>query len=128
MPYAIPIKLYAELENAVGRDKARIIAESLEESIKNTFKEEQLKTEIKVKEDLKDELVTKVEFDLKINALDQKINALDQKIDLKSENLKKEIELVRKENRLFYFTIIFLMIMLNPDEREFLFKLFTFYK
>ena len=110
MPYAIPIKLYAELENAVGRDKARIIAESLEESIKNTFKEEQLKTEIKVKEDLKNELVTKVEFDLKI------------------DNLKKEIELVRKENRLFYFTIIFLMIMLNPDAREFLFKLFTFYK
>lgn len=79
MPYAIPIKLYEELENAVGRDKARIIAESLEESIKNTFKEEQLKTEIKVKEDLKNELVTKVEFDLKI------------------DNLKKEIELVRKE-------------------------------
>jgi predicted RNase H-like nuclease (RuvC/YqgF family) len=113
------------LKTPVGRDKARIIAESLEESIKNTFKEEQLKTEI---EDLKDELVTKLEFDLKINALDQKINALDQKIDLKSENLKKEIELVRKENRLFYFTIIFLMIMLNPDAREFLFKLFTFYK
>jgi len=110
MPYAIPIKLYEELENAVGRDKARIIAESLEESIKNTFKEEQLKTEIKVKEDLKNELVTKVEFDLKI------------------DNLKKEIELVRKENRLFYFTIIFLMIILNPDAREFLFKLFTFYK
>jgi len=121
MPYAIPIKLYEELENAVGRDKARIIAETLEESIKNTFKEEQLKTEIKVKEDLKNELVTKLEFELKINAL-------DQKIDLKTENLKKEIELVRKENRLFYFTIIFLMIILNPDAREFLFKLFTFYK
>jgi hypothetical protein len=110
MPYAIPIKLYEELEDAVGRDKARIIAESLEESTKNTFKEEQLKTEIKVKEDLKNELVTKVEFDLKI------------------DNLKKEIELVRKENRLFYLTIIFLMIILNPDAREFLFKLFTFYK
>jgi len=110
MPYAIPIKLYEELENAVGREKARIIAETLEESIKNTFKEEQLKTEIKVKEDLKNELVTKIEFDLKI------------------DNLKKEIELVRKENRLFYFTIIFLMIILNPDAREFLFKSFTFYK
>jgi hypothetical protein len=110
MPYAIPIKLYEELEDAVGRDKARIIAESLEESIKNTFKEEQLKTEIKVKEDLKNELVTKVEFDLKI------------------DNLKKEIEIVRKENRLFYFTIIFLIIILNPDARKFLFKLFTFYK
>lgn len=110
MPYAIPIKLYEELENAVGREKARIIAETLEESIKNTFKEEQLKTEIKVKEDLKNELVSKIEFDLKI------------------DNLKKEIELVRKENRLFYFTIIFLMIILNPDAREFLFKSFTFYK
>jgi hypothetical protein len=73
-------------------------------------------------------LVTKLEFELKINAL-------DQKIDLKTENLKKEIELVRKEidlvrkeNRIFYVTIIFLMIILNPDAREFLFKLFTFYK
>ncbi|MCX8142858.1 MAG: hypothetical protein N3F62_01230 [Bacteroidia bacterium] len=117
MPYAIPIKLYEELENAVGRDKARIIAESLEESIKNTFKEEQLKTEIKVKEDLKNELVTKVEFDLKIDNLKKEI-----------ELVRKEIDLVRKENRIFYITIIFLMIILNPDAREFLFKLFTFYK
>ncbi len=114
MPYSIPIKIYEQLEPKLGKESAQIIAEAVEESIRNNTEEGKAQLKVIVSEELKKELATK--YDLKV---------------LETE-MKKEIDLVRKDKRIMEIRIIAIMIILfvlsNPNTLDFLSRLFGIIK
>lgn len=114
MPYSIPIKIYEQLEAKLGKESAQVVAEALEESIRNSIEEGKAQLKVIVSEELKKELATK--YDLK-------------EVELK---LQKEIDLLRKDMRIMEIRIIAIVVILfvlsNPNMLDFLSRLFGIIK
>ncbi|GAB4201741.1 MAG: hypothetical protein Fur0023_06650 [Bacteroidia bacterium] len=125
MPYTIPIKLYTEFQNIVGEEKAKVIVETLEESIKSAIEEKNIYTKTELKDELKNELATKYdveslrnEFKLENGEIRKEIDILKKEIDI----LKKEIDISKREMRLYFLILAIMMVFLNQNALELIFK------
>lgn len=98
MTYNVPLEVYENFEEIVGKEKAKIIVKSLESSIKEAFLDNKEITKEEVSKELKQDLATKAD-------------------------LKNEIELVRKDAKIQTTIIIAVIIVLNQNSLEFIAKL-----
>jgi len=112
MGYTIPVKVYEQLEEKLGKETASIVVETLEKSIDEAFKESKENLKIVISEELKKELATR--YDLKL---------VETELRKEIELVRKEIELVRKDMKIIAIILLAAMILLNQNSLEFLAKL-----
>ncbi|MGB9713055.1 MAG: hypothetical protein ACP5J5_06770 [Dissulfurimicrobium sp.] len=112
MGYAIPLKIYEQLEEKLGKEAAGVITKALEESIKKAFEEAEERQQTVISENLKKELATK--YDLAL---------LKKDIEKLEIDLRKEIELVRKDMKIMTVIIVAVMVVLNQNSLEFIARL-----
>ncbi len=113
------------MEAKLGKESAHIVAEALEESIRNNIEEGKSQLKALVSEELKKELATK--YDLKI--LEKEF---ELKLQKEIDQLRTEIDLIRKDMRIMEIRIIAIVVILfvlsNPNMLDFLSRLFGIIK
>ncbi len=121
---ALTAEAYELLEREFGREKAKKILPIIE----NIIEEERRVIKSQVKEDIRDELLTKGEFYSEIKRLDEKfyseIKRLDEKIESTKVELKTEMHYEFKMLRFIIIGLAILEIIFNKNTMEFIFKMF----
>ena len=112
MTYNIPLEVYENFEEVVGKEKAKIIVKSLETSIKEAFEENTEHTKEEVSKQLKEELATKYDIKLSESNLENKLLNLDNKI-----------ESVKKDMKIQNIIMIAIIILLNQNSIQYIAKL-----
>ncbi|PMP93050.1 MAG: hypothetical protein C0170_01210 [Hydrogenobaculum sp.] len=114
---ALTAEAYELLEREFGREKAKKILPIIE----NIIEEERRVIKSHVKEDIRDELLTKGEFYSEIKRLDEKIEST--KVELKTE-MYYEFKMLR----FMIIGLAILEIIFNKNTMEFIFKMFGILK
>jgi len=123
MGYTIPVKVYEQLEEKLGKETASIVVETLEKSIDEAFKESKENLKIVISEELKKELATRYDLKLVETELTKEIELVRKEIAILREEMHKEITLVRKDMKIITIILLAAMILLNQNSLEFLAKL-----
>lgn len=116
MSTAIPIELYDILERKLGKEDAREVGKVIErtfEVIEEKAREQVLHKKVEIKEELKNELVTKEEFFGEIKLLRQEMETLRQEI-------KTDILRLDRKFTIMFIILFFTVIFLNQNALEFL--------
>lgn len=127
MAYTVPYKLYEMLEETLGKEKASVFVETLEQSIRESIQETRVQQRVEISEELKKELASK--YDIKM--VEEEIKHLEEKMEQNLTMIKQEIRSVEerfnyklKINTLFLTIVIILsQLLLNRENFEFLVKL-----
>jgi hypothetical protein len=92
MAATLPIKIYEILEAKLGKEDAKEVVNALEEVAKSLAK----KSKLEMKDEIKNELVTKGE------------------LDLLGKEFHAEMKALRAEFRMYFVILVCLIILLNP--------------
>ncbi len=118
MAYTIGIEFYQLLQDKIGKEEGKKIAEAIDATINAIDKHVETYTlyrKVELKEELTKELVTKAEFYGENKLLRQEMQTLRQEM----QTIK--VELDRKFTTMF-LVLFFTVIFLNQNALEFMFK------
>ncbi|WP_299229027.1 hypothetical protein [Sulfurihydrogenibium sp.] len=135
MAYVIDYELLEKLEQKVGKEEAKKIAQTIE-IIYNELdkKSESLvqQKKLELKDELTKELATKADIDMVYQKLELLKTELEAKIEISHKELEAKIEKeILKIDRKFTIMLIilaFLVIFINKDAIELIIKLLPFAK
>jgi hypothetical protein len=135
MAYVIDYELLEKLEQKVGKEEAKKIAQTIE-LIYNELdkKSESLvqQKKLELKDELTKELATKADIDMVYQKLELLKTELEAKIEISHKELEAKIEKeILKIDRKFTIMLIilaFLVIFINKDAIELIIKLLPFAK
>ncbi|WP_299226329.1 hypothetical protein [Sulfurihydrogenibium sp.] len=124
MAYVIDYELLEKLEQKVGKEEAKKIAQTIE-LIYNELdkKSESLaqQKKLELKDELTKELATKADIDI----LYQKLELLKTELEAKIE---KEVLKLDRKFTIMFIVLAFLIIFINKDAIELIIKLLSFAK
>jgi hypothetical protein len=135
MAYVIDYELLEKLEEKVGKEEAKKIAQTIE-LIYNELdkKSESLSQQkkLELKDELTKELATKADLELLKTELESKIEIshkeLEAKIDKEVLKLQNDIQKLDKKFTIMFIVLAFLIIFINKDAVELIIKLLPFAK
>lgn len=126
MPYAVTLDTLQTLEEKLGKDDARKVAEAIELGLEIIDKKAEavaLQKKLELRDELTKELITKAEFYGENKALRQEMQTLRQEMQtLRQEMLRIEAQLDRKFT-LMFSVLLFTIILLNQNALEFIARL-----
>jgi hypothetical protein len=135
MAYVIDFELLEKLEQKVGKEEAKKIAQTIE-LIYNELdkKSESLaqQKKLELKDELTKELATKADLEILKTELEAKIEIshkeLEAKIDKEVLKLQNDIQKLDKKFTIMFIVLAFLIIFINKDAVELIIKLLSFAK
>ena len=135
MAYVIDYELLEKLEEKVGKEEAKKIAQTIE-LIYNELdkKSESLSQQkkLELKDELTRELATKADLELLKTELESKIEIshkeLEAKIDKEVLKLQNDIQKLDKKFTIMFIVLAFLIVFINKDAIELIIKLLPFAK
>jgi len=131
MAYVIDYELLEKLEQKVGKEEAKKIAQTIE-LIYNELdkKSESLaqQKKLELKDELTKELATKADIDMVYQKLELLKTELEAKIDKEVLKLQNDIQKIDKKFTIMFIILAFLIIFINKDAVELIIKLLPFAK
>ncbi|WP_299226280.1 hypothetical protein [Sulfurihydrogenibium sp.] len=131
MAYVIDYELLEKLEQKVGKEEAKKIAQTIE-LIYNELdkKSESLaqQKKLELKDELTKELATKADIDMIYQKLELLKTELEAKIDKEVLKLQNDIQKLDKKFTTMFIILAFLIIFINKDAIELIIKLLPFAK
>ncbi|ACD66162.1 conserved hypothetical protein [Sulfurihydrogenibium sp. YO3AOP1] len=131
MAYVIDYELLEKLEQKVGKEEAKKIAQTIE-LIYNELdkKSESLaqQKKLELKDELTKELATKADIDMVYQKLELLKTELEAKIDKEVLKLQNDIQKIDKKFTTMFIILAFLIIFINKDAIELIIKLLPFAK
>jgi predicted transcriptional regulator len=131
MAYVIDYEFLEKLEQKVGKEKAKKIAQTIE-LIYNELdkKSESLvqQKKLELKDELAKELATKADIDMVYQKLELLKTELEAKIDKEVLKLQNDIQKLDKKFTIMFIILAFLIIFVNKDAIELIIKLLPFAK
>jgi predicted transcriptional regulator len=131
MAYVIDYELLEKLEQKVGKEEAKKIAQTIE-LIYNELdkKSESLvqQKKLELKNELTKELATKADIDMVYQKLELLKTELEAKIDKEVLKLQNDIQKLDKKFTIMFIILTFLIIFINKDAIELIIKLLPFAK
>jgi predicted transcriptional regulator len=131
MAYVIDYELLEKLEQKVGKEEAKKIAQTIE-LIYNELdkKSESLaqQKKLELKDELTKELATKADIDMVYQKLELLKTELEAKIDKEVLKLQNDIQKLDKKFTIMFIVLAFLIIFINKDAVELIIKLLPFAK
>jgi len=128
MAYVIDYELLEKLEQKVGKEEAKKIAQTIE-IIYNELdkKSESLaqQKKLELKDELTKELATKADMEILKTELEAKIEISHKELEAKIE---KEILKIDRKFTIMFIILAFLIIFINKDAIELIIKLLPFAK
>ena len=128
MAYVIDYELLEKLEQKVGKEEAKKIAQTIE-LIYNELdkKSESLaqQKKLELKDELTKELATKADLEILKTELEAKIEISNKELEAKIE---KEILKIDRKFTIMFIILAFLIIFINKDAVELIIKLLPFAK
>jgi hypothetical protein len=128
MAYVIDYELLEKLEQKVGKEEAKKIAQTIE-LIYNELdkKSESLaqQKKLELKDELTKELATKADLEILKTELEAKIEISHKELEAKIE---KEILKIDRKFTIMFIILAFLIIFINKDAIELIIKLLPFAK
>ncbi len=91
MPFTIPAEVYIEFEEVFGKERAQRIIKAFETMIDTEIANKWSQTKFELRDELLKDLVTKVEFEAKIRALEARIETLRDELIARNESLRAEL-------------------------------------
>jgi predicted transcriptional regulator len=131
MAYVIDYELLEKLEQKVGKEEAKKIAQIIE-LIYNELdkKSESLaqQKKLELKDELTKELATKADIDMVYQKLELLKTELEAKIDKEVLKLQNDIQKLDKKFTIMFIILTFLIIFINKGAVELIIKLLPFAK
>ena len=131
MAYVIDYELLEKLEEKVGKEEAKKIAQTIE-LIYNELdkKSESLahQKKLELKDELTKELATKADIDMVYQKLELLKTELEAKIDKEVLKLQNDIQKLDKKFTTMFIILAFIIIFINKDAIELIIKLLPFAK
>jgi predicted transcriptional regulator len=131
MAYVIDYELLEKLEQKVGKEEAKKIAQTIE-LIYNELdkKSESLaqQKKLELKDELTKELATKADIDMVYQKLELLKTELEAKIDKEVLKLQNDIQKLDKKFTTMFIILAFIIIFINKDAIELIIKLLPFAK
>ncbi|WP_299239454.1 hypothetical protein [Sulfurihydrogenibium sp.] len=131
MAYVIDYELLEKLEQKVGKEEAKKIAQTIE-LIYNELdkKSESLvqQKKLELKNELTKELATKADIDMVYRKLELLKTELEAKIDKEVLKLQNDIQKLDKKFTIMFIILTFLIIFINKDAIDLIIKLLPFAK
>jgi predicted transcriptional regulator len=131
MAYVIDYELLEKLEQKVGKEEAKKIAQTIE-LIYNELdkKSESLvqQKKLELKDELTKELATKADIDMVYQKLELLKTELEAKIDKEVLKLQNDIQKIDRKFTIMFIILAFLIIFINKDAIELIIKLLPFAK
>jgi hypothetical protein len=131
MAYVIDYELLEKLEQKVGKEEAKKIAQTIELIYNELDKKSEVlaqQKKLELKDELTKELATKADIDMVYQKLELLKTELKAKIDKEVLKLQNDIQKLDKKFTIMFIILIFLIIFINKDAVELIIKLLTFAK
>jgi len=131
MAYVIDYELLEKLEQKVGKEEAKKIAQTIELIYNELDKKSEVLTQqkkLKLKDKLTKELATKADIDMVYQKLELLKTELEAKIDKEVLKLQNDIQKLDKKFTIMFIILAFLIIFINKDAIELIIKLLSFAK
>jgi hypothetical protein len=135
MAYVIDYELLEKLEQKVGKEEAKKIAQTIELIYNELDKKSEVlaqQKKLELKDELTKELATKADIDMVYQKLELLKTELEAKIEISHKELETKIEKeILKLDRKFtimFIILAFLIIFINKDAIELIIKLLPFAK
>jgi hypothetical protein len=131
MAYVIDYELLEKLEQKVGKEEAKKIAQTIELIYNELDKKSEVlaqQKKLELKDELTKELATKADIDMVYQKLELLKTELKAKIDKEVLKLQNDIQKLDKKFTIMFIILIFLIIFINKDAVELIIKLLPFAK
>jgi restriction endonuclease Mrr len=132
MPKAIDLELLQLLEDKLGKEEARKVAQAIElglEVIEKRAEELALQKKLELKDELTKELASKADIQVlkaEIQAVRAEMQAMEQRLETKIEKVRSELreEILRLDRKftILFIILFFTLILVNQNALEFLLK------
>ena len=131
MAYVIDYELLEKLEQKVGKEEAKKIAQTIELIYNELDKKSEVlaqQKKLELKDKLTKELATKADIDMVYQKLELLKTELEAKIDKEVLKLQNDIQKLDKKFTIMFIILTFLIIFINKDAVELIIKLLPFAK
>jgi len=132
MPKAIDLELLQLLEDKLGKETARKVAQAIElglEVMEKRAEELALQKKLELKDELTKELASKADIQVlkaEIQAVRTEMQAMEAKLEAKIEKVRSELreEILRLDRKftILFIILFFTLILVNQNALEFLLK------
>jgi restriction endonuclease Mrr len=132
MPKAIDLELLQLLEDKLGKEEARKVAQAIElglEVMEKRAEELAIQKKLELKDELTKELASKADIQVlkaEIQAVRAEMQAMEQRLEAKIEKVRSELreELLRLDRKftILFIILFFTLILVNQNALEFLLK------
>ncbi len=132
MPKAIDLELLQLLEDKLGKETARKVAQAIElglEVMEKRAEELALQKKLELKDELTKELASKADIQVlkvEIQAVRAEMQAMEQRLEAKIEKVRSELreEILRLDRKftILFIILFFTLILVNQNSLEFLLK------
>jgi len=132
MPRAIDLELLQLLEDKLGKETARKVAQAIElglEVIEKRAEELAIQKKLELKDELTKELASKADIQVlkaEIQAVRAEMQAMEQRLEAKIEKVRSELreEILRLDRKftILFIILFFTLILVNQNALEFLLK------
>jgi restriction endonuclease Mrr len=132
MPRVIDLELLQLLEDKLGKEEARKVAQAIElglEILEKRAEELALQKKLELKDELTKELASKADIQVlkaEIQAVRAEMQAMEQRLEAKIEKVRSELreEILRLDRKftILFIILFFTMILVNQNSLEFLLK------
>jgi hypothetical protein len=125
MPKAIDLELLQLLEDKLGKETARKVAQAIElglEVMENRAEELAIQKKLELKDELTKELASKADIQVlkaEIQAVRAEVQAMEARLEAKIE---KEILRLDRKFTILFIILFFTLILVNQNALEFLLK------
>jgi restriction endonuclease Mrr len=132
MPRIIDLELLQLLEDKLGKETARKVAQAIElglEVMEKRAEELAIQKKLELKDELTKELASKADIQVlkaEIQAVRTEMQAMEQRLEAKIEKVRSELreEILRLDSKftILFIILFFTMILVNQNSLEFLLK------
>jgi hypothetical protein len=132
MPRVIDLELLQLLEDKLGKEEARKVAQAIElgpEIMEKRAEELAIQKKLELKDELTKELASKADIQVlkaEIQAVRAEMQAMEQRLEAKIEKVRSELreELLRLDRKftILFIILFFTLILVNQNALEFLLK------
>ncbi len=132
MPKAIDLELLQLLEDKLGKEEARKVAQAIElglEILEKRAEELAIQKKLELKDELTKELASKADIQVlkaEIQAVRAEMQAMEQRLEAKIEKVRSELreEILRLDRKftILFIILFFTLILVNQNALEFLLK------
>jgi restriction endonuclease Mrr len=132
MPKAIDFELLQLLEDKLGKETARKVAQAIElglEIMEKRAEELAVQKKLELKDELTKELASKADIQVlkaEIQAVRAEMQAMEQRLEAKIEKVRSELreEILRLDRKftVLFIILFFTLILVNQNALEFLLK------